>query len=131
MSSSSGSRLGDIPILAKPVANVPEGRCDRSLARSAHRFQETAHDEISLGLAPIIPCPTGRCFEGYSGTSCQATIDPPSDDRISLGFSCALAHTVPLRDGAFDGRFSRHFVPGYDRLVLPGQKVLFSEQDVT
>jgi hypothetical protein len=26
-----------------------------------------------------------------------------------------------LRDGSFGWRFSRHFVPGYDRTVSPGQ----------
>jgi hypothetical protein len=25
-----------------------------------------------------------------------------------------------LRDGSFEGRFPRHFVPGYDRTVPPG-----------
>jgi hypothetical protein len=26
-----------------------------------------------------------------------------------------------LGDGSFEGRFPRHFVPGYDRTVTPGQ----------
>jgi len=27
-----------------------------------------------------------------------------------------------LRDGSFEGRFPRHFVPGYDRRVPPGRR---------
>ena len=31
-----------------------------------------------------------------------------------------------LRHGSFEERCSRHFVPGYDRVVPPGQDVVFS-----
>jgi hypothetical protein len=45
--------------------------------------------------------------------------------RNTSGMSCAGSYRT-LRDGALEGRFSRHFVPGYDRVVPPGQDVLFS-----
>src|SRR5580693_2629650 len=34
--------------------------------------------------------------------------------------SCARSYRT-LRDGSFDGRFPRHFVPGYDRVVPTGR----------
>src|ERR1700726_4124692 len=34
--------------------------------------------------------------------------------------SCARSYRT-LRDGSFDGRFPRHFVPGYDRVVPRGR----------
>jgi hypothetical protein len=43
---------------------------------------------------------------------------------ISESFSSSsfvLGHTVPYGTGSFGWRFSRHFVPGYDRKVPPGQ----------
>jgi hypothetical protein len=43
----------------------------------------------------------------------------PSDEKYlwdSCGRSCRI-----LRDGSFEGRCPRHFVPGYDRGVPPGQ----------
>ena len=43
-------------------------------------------------------------------TSCSQAIYYAKD--ISAG----------ARDGSFGWRFSRHFVPGYDQLVPPGQK---------
>ena len=40
--------------------------------------------------------------------------------RNTCGISCARSYRT-LRDGSFDGRFPRHFVPGYDQPVPPGQ----------
>ena len=37
------------------------------------------------------------------------------------GISCAQSYRT-LRDGSFEGRCPRHFVPGYDQPVPPGQK---------
>jgi hypothetical protein len=34
----------------------------------------------------------------------------------------ARGHTVPYGTVPFEGRSPRHFVPGYDRAVPPGQK---------
>ena len=41
----------------------------------------------------------------------------------SDAYSCARSYRT-LRDGSFEGRFPRHFVPGYDRTVPPGQYML-------
>src|ERR1700732_5026097 len=38
----------------------------------------------------------------------------------TCGISGARSYRT-LRDGSFEGRFSRHFVPGYDQPVPPGQ----------
>jgi hypothetical protein len=40
--------------------------------------------------------------------------------EIPLGICCARSHRT-LRDGSFEGRFPRHFVPGYDRCVPTGR----------
>ena len=41
--------------------------------------------------------------------------------EICVG-SAAPDHTRTLRDGSFEGRFPRHFVPGYDHAVPLGTK---------
>jgi hypothetical protein len=38
---------------------------------------------------------------------------------MTSGISYARSYRT-LRDGSFEGRFPRHFVPGYDRTVPPG-----------
>ena len=43
-------------------------------------------------------------------------------DEKYLWGSAAPDHTVPLRDGSFEGRFPRHFVPGYDRCCPYGTR---------
>jgi hypothetical protein len=40
--------------------------------------------------------------------------------RNIYGISCARSYRT-LRDGSFEDAFPRHFVPGYDRCVPPGQ----------
>ena len=40
--------------------------------------------------------------------------------RNASGISRARSYRT-LRDGSFEGRFPRHFVPGYDRFVPPGR----------
>jgi hypothetical protein len=40
--------------------------------------------------------------------------------RNTFGISCGHSYRA-LRDGSFEGRFLRHFVPGYDRVVPPGR----------
>jgi hypothetical protein len=37
--------------------------------------------------------------------------------------SCARSYRT-LRDGSLEGRFPRHFMPGYDHAVPPGQNTL-------
>jgi hypothetical protein len=60
---------------------------------------------------------------------------PPEKDRpVGYGLiragvrtsrmSCARSYRT-LRNGSFEGRFPRHFVPGYDRIVPPGRTSIF------
>jgi hypothetical protein len=49
---------------------------------------------------------------------------------LGLAASCVRSYRT-LRDGALERRFPRHFVPGYDRVVPPGQNVLFSGIRIT
>jgi hypothetical protein len=74
---------------------VPEGRCDRSLARSAWK------------RIPRKNCPVGYGMIG----------------RPHLrGAHTRTNHTVPYGTVFFGWRSPRHFVPGYDRTVPPGQR---------
>jgi hypothetical protein len=41
---------------------------------------------------------------------------------------CFSGHTVPYGTVAFEGRFSRHFVPGYNRLSLRDALADISQQ---
>jgi hypothetical protein len=45
--------------------------------------------------------------------------------RRNTSLSCAQSYRT-LRDGSLEGRCSRPFVPGFDRVVPTGQYVLFS-----
>jgi hypothetical protein len=40
-------------------------------------------------------------------------------------------YTVPYGTALLAGRHPRHFVPGYDRAVLPGQKPFAYQSDLT
>ena len=42
--------------------------------------------------------------------------------RNTFGISCARSYRT-LRDGSFEGRFPRHFVPGYDRCCPYGTRL--------
>jgi hypothetical protein len=57
-----------------------------------------------------VPYGTALWIGDVPGTSCQATIAPSLRDKARA-----------LRDGSLDWRCPRHFVPGYDRTVPPGQ----------
>jgi hypothetical protein len=86
---------------------VPAGRCDRSLAQSAW-------NSANLKSRPV----------GYGMIRAGKRIDStwrPFPREIPLGLA-APDHTVPYGNGTFEGHFPRHFVPGYDQPVPPGQK---------
>jgi hypothetical protein len=91
-----------ILVVSRPC---PEGRCDRSLARSAW---ESRHPE-----------------EAISRVRCEAISQEEAihDDGKYLGIAAPGSYRT-LRDGAFEGQYPRHFVPGYDRVVPPGEDVL-------
>ena len=105
----------------------------------------TFRREIPLGLAApdhTVPYGTVLSRDAFPGTSCQATIvlslrDALADIsqlhlakaycemsrrentahismRNTCGIRCARSYRT-LRDGSFEGRFPRHFMPGYDR----------------
>ena len=116
----------------KLLRNVPEGRCDRSLARSAwdsatprepsrrvrcdscrcaHRFEERAIIEQQLEHHRT------RTFQEEYLASVKR--HGPHFDEKYLWISCGRSYRT-LRDGSFEGRFPRHFVPGYDRCVPTG-----------
>ena len=48
---------------------------------------------------------------------------------MHCGISCARSYRT-LRDGSLEGRFPRHFVPGYDQLVPTGQKKYYKQREV-
>ena len=45
----------------------------------------------------------------------------PGGSKLESEVPIARRSYRALRDGSFEGRFPRHFVPGYDRVVPPGQ----------
>jgi hypothetical protein len=55
--------------------------------------------------------------------------------RTTSGTSCVLRPIIPYPTGrcfgGLEGRCPRHFVPGYGRVVPPGQNVLFSGIRIT
>jgi hypothetical protein len=66
-----------------------------------------------------------RAWHEVPGTTPPQKSRPVGYGVIPVGvcpiwISCARSHRT-LRDGSFDGRFPRHFVPGYDRVVPPGR----------
>jgi hypothetical protein len=79
---------------------VPEGRSDRSLARSA--WDSTTSKEPSRRVR----CDSRRYARRF-------------DDWSELGLRST--HTVPYGTVLSGWGCSRHFVPGYDRTVPPGQ----------
>jgi hypothetical protein len=96
------------------MAFVPEGQADRSLARSA--WVNTAPKEPS-GRVRCDSCRCARRFDDWSDE-----ISNTKTENIYVGglISCARSSRT-LRDGSFEGRFPRHFVPGYYHAVPPGQ----------
>src|ERR1700676_2413153 len=48
---------------------------------------------------------------------------------VGCGISCVRSYRT-LRDGSFEGRFPRHFVPGYDHAVPPGHYSSFPSPGV-
>src|ERR1700704_1711922 len=85
---------------------VPEGQHDRSQARSAWN-----------SASPKEPSRRVR----YDSCRYAHRFDmAPISTRNTSGIGCARSYRT-LRDGTFEGHFPRHFVPGYDHAVPPGQ----------
>jgi hypothetical protein len=94
--------------LAASKSSVPEGRRDRSQARSAWNTD-----------IPKEPSRRARC------DSCRSA-HRVDDWRVGVRKFLELAAPEngsdrTLRDGSLEVALSRHFVPGYDRVVPPGQ----------
>jgi len=79
------------------MAFVPEGQADSSQARSAWNNATPKSRPVRYGVI-------------RAGVRADSMI----------GINCGQSYRT-LRDGSFEGRFPRHFVPGYDHAVPPGQ----------
>ena len=109
--------------VAKLLRNVPEGRCDRSLARSAWDSATPKCRPVGNGVIRA-----GVRTDSMIGVT-KFRIRKPSlrntahiSTRNTSGISCARSYRT-LRDGSFEGRFPRHFVPGYDRCCPYGTRL--------
>jgi hypothetical protein len=99
------------------LRNVPEGRCDRSLARSAW------DSAIPKEPSRRVRCDSRRFAHRFDDWSDEGrSIDKGRIIGLdSSGISYARSYRT-LRDGSFEGRFPRHFVPGYDRCCPYGTR---------
>ena len=96
------------------LRNVPEGWCDRSLARSAW---DPRHPKEP---SRRVRCDSCRCARRFDDWSDEISNTKTENIYVVCGISCARSYRT-LRDGSFEGRFPRHFVPGYYHAVPPGQ----------
>ena len=67
-----------------------------------------------------VRCDSCRCARRLDDWSDQISNTKTENIYLVCGFSCARSDRT-LRDGSLEGRFPRHFVPGYDHAVPPGQ----------
>jgi hypothetical protein len=94
-----------------PMAFVPEGQADRSLARSAWVNATPRSRPVGYGLIRA----RVRCrFDDWSD---EISNTKTENIYVVYGISCARSCRT-LRDGSFEGRFPRHFVPGYYLMSL-------------
>jgi hypothetical protein len=94
-----------------PMAFVPEGQADRSLARSAWVNATPKSRPVGCGL---IRAGVRWRFDDWSN---EISNTKTKNIYVVCGTSCARSSRT-LRDGSFEGRFPRHFVPGYYLLSL-------------
>ncbi len=86
-------------------------------------------DEMSLRDRAIVAChevPGTAPPRKDPPVGCDVTVSRKFRKRSittrnTFGINCAPGSYRALRDGSFEGRFPRHFVPGYDYTALPGQ----------
>jgi hypothetical protein len=113
----------------KPKELVPEGRCDRSLARSAWEIVIQESRPVGYGLIRA----GGRTDSSNRRIGVTNFRNTKLRNFVRYYFYLAFlkkhgahfAEEIPLglappiilypTGRFFDGRFSRHFVPGYDR----------------
>ena len=94
---------------------VPEGRSDRSLARSAWNRPTQKNRPVGHGMIGRRPNPRGISSKG---APCFLRKANHSNRRI--GAHTGANQTVPYGTALLRSRRPRHFVPGYDRTVPPG-----------
>jgi hypothetical protein len=99
--------------------SVPEGRSDRSLARSAWN-SPTPKEPSRRARYDRAQTKSQRCFAS-KGAPCFLRKANHSNRRI--GAHTGANQTVPCGTALFRSRCPRHFVPGYDRTVPPGLEV--------
>jgi hypothetical protein len=128
----------EVPGKAPPQQSRPVGY---GVIRAGVRTDSRIAAHISTASDHTVPYGTVVSTAAFPGTSCQATIGvvPPGHGfqtfrriRCDSGrcahrfedcgahFDCVRSHRT-LRDGCFEGRFSRHFVPVYDRCCRTGR----------
>jgi hypothetical protein len=103
----SHDRLAVEKLQRQPVG-VPEGQHDGSLARSAWKNGSGKIRPVGYGLRR--PLRNGNFADPHY--------------TCGRGSGRFQSHRT-LQDGSFGLRNSRHFVPGYHRLVPPGQNLCF------
>src|ERR1700722_17189742 len=84
-------------------------------------------DDVIVAIRRAIAC-SWRAWHEVPGKTPPQKSRPVGYGVIRAGvrpfwISCARSYRT-LRDGSFEGRFPRHFVPGYDRVVPAGRGIL-------
>ena len=102
------------------MAFVPEGRCDRSLARSA--WESTTQRDRPVGYGMIR---AGLRTDSMIGAKKFFIRGTHLRREIPLGLA-APDHTAPFGTVSLGGRFPRHFVPGL-RSCCPSGTSFFKE----
>jgi hypothetical protein len=104
------------------MAFVPEGRRDRSLARSA--WDSVTQKSRPVGYGPIR---AGVRIDSMIGVTRFRIHNTAHifDEKYPYDVWDSYARSYrALRDGSLAGRFPRHFVPGYDHAVPPGRNTV-------
>jgi hypothetical protein len=71
-------------------------------------------------LSRRVRCASCRCARRFGDWSDEILNTNTKNIYLVCGISCARSYRT-LRDGSLEGCFPRHFVPGYDQAVPPGQ----------
>jgi hypothetical protein len=105
---------------------VPEGRSDRSLARSA--WESTLRESRPVGYGVI-----RGGMRNYSTIGVNSFLKKHGSfsTRNTSGIRSAPDHTVPYGTVILRQGYTRHFVPGYDRAVPPGLSPFGQSHDST
>ena len=104
-------------MLDERMAFVPEGRCDRSLARSAWDSATQKSRPVEYGLIRA-----GLRTDSTIGVTKFEYAAHFFDEKY-LRVSCARSYRT-LRDDSLGRGCPRHFVPGYYHAVPPGTRYI-------